>query len=288
MLLELFKLDPLKVKYCFTQSVLIDLYSREDFVSFIKDYNIHDTHEMFSILNKYATYFFEEYVLSLPKRILFDALLNFNNKLIEEKIINENEIDLLDILDDLDTEKDILEEKYHVFSQGFTYLFQIANEDKPLFKDRETDPRQFYLLKDKRQDIQFSSVSPYDFSQIRTSPLIVIDNKILNKYTADLTNLKIEKIHHQDLMDWYNSKYHIKDAKEIGFDENYDRYDAKNIAVGSEFGKVVLLEFIEGNIEEIKQALLAYGYKKVYINNFAGWTSKEYKRIAKKLRVCIV
>ena len=215
--------------------------------------------------------------------MLFGALEEFVNQLIEEKVIEDDNFDLFDMIDDLNDSKDELEKKYHVFSQGLTYLFQIANEDgKPFFKEKETDPRQFYLLKDKKEDVQLSSVSPYDFSKIRTSPLIVIDDKILNKHTTDLTRLKIEDIHHQDLMDWYNEKYNIKDGKEVGLDENYDQYNAKNVAVGSEFGKVALLELIEGNIDAIKQQLINHGYKKIYINNFAGWTSKEYKRIAKK------
>ena len=215
--------------------------------------------------------------------MLFGALEEFVNQLIEEKVIEDDNFDLFDMIDDLNDSKDELEKKYHVFSQGLTYLFQIANEDgKPFFKEKETDPRQFYLLKDKKEDVQLSSVSPYDFSKIRTSPLIVIDDKILNKHTTDLTRLKIEDIHHQDLMDWYNEKYNIKDGKEVGLDENYDQYNAKNVAVGSEFGKVALLELIEGNIDAIKQQLINHGYKKIYINNFADWISKEYKRIAKK------
>ena len=214
MLLELFKIDSAKVKFIFIQNVIIDLYSRDDFANFIKDYNIKSNTEMYKALNENATYFFEEYFLSLPRVILFSALEAFINQLIEEKVIEDDNFDLLDMINDLNNSKDELEKKYHVFSQGLTYLFQIANEDgKPFFKGKETDPRQFYLLKDKKEDVQLSSVSPYDFSKIRTSPLIVIDDKILNKHTTDLTRLKIEDIHHQDLMDWYNEKYNIKDGK---------------------------------------------------------------------------
>lgn len=283
MLLELFKIDPAKVKFIFTQNVIIDLYSRDDFANFIKNYNIKNNTEIYKALNENATYFFEKYFLSLPKMMLFSALKEFINQLIEEKVIKNNNFDLLDMINDLNNSKDELEEKYHIFSQGLTYLFQITNEDgKPFFKEKETDPRQFYLLKDKKEDVQLSSISPYDFSKIRTSPLIVIDDKVLNKYTADLTGLNIEDIHHQDLMDWYNKTYNIKTEKEVGLNDNYDQYNAKNVAVGSEFGKVALLELIEGNIDAIKQQLIKYGYKKIYINNFASWTSKEYKRIAKK------
>ena len=38
MLLELFKIDFAKVKFAFTQNIIINLYNREDFANFIKDY----------------------------------------------------------------------------------------------------------------------------------------------------------------------------------------------------------------------------------------------------------
>lgn len=167
MLLELFKIDPAKVKFIFTQNVIIDLYSRDDFANFIKTYNIKSNAEMYKALNENATYFFEEYFLSLPRMMLFGALEEFVNQLIEEKVIEDDNFDLFDMIDDLNDSKDELEKKYHIFSQGLTYLFQIANEDgKPFFKEKETDPRQFYLLKDKKEDVQLSSVSPYDFSKM--------------------------------------------------------------------------------------------------------------------------
>lgn len=49
------------------------------------------------------------------------------------------------------------------------------------------------------------------------------------------------------------------------YDEGYNKYDEKNIGVGSEFGKVVLLEHIEGDVDLIKQVLINNGYKKVCV-----------------------
>lgn len=54
-----------------------------------------------------------------------------------------------------------------------------------------------------------------------------------------------------------------------------------NNAAGSVFNKVVLLEYIKGDKEKIKQTLIDHGFKKIYVNN-NGETDKEYKRIAKK------
>ena len=160
------------------------------------------------------------------------------------------------------------------------------NCEKSFFdEEKGIDPRQFYLLKDKKDDIQFSSVSPYYFSEIRTSPLIVMGNEVLNRRTTNLTDLKIEDIHHQTLMERYIKEHQIENwdrTMYAMYDEGYDKYGEKNIGVGSEFGKVVLLEHIEGDVDFIKQVLINNGYKKVYVNNHAAWTSKEYKRIAKK------
>lgn len=144
------------------------------------------------------------------------------------------------------------------------------------YKGKEYDPYKFYLLKDKIGDLQYSSRSPYTFSQDRTSPIIVINDHIELKENDD--------DHHLELINHYKEKHKNNDA--IWFNTLTDEDSMElpdnitEVAAGSVFNKVVLLENAEGNIEKIKSVLLNKGYKKIYINNNNPETSKEYKRIA--------
>ena len=176
-------------------------------------------------------------------------------------------------------------------------LFTELKKIRPsmLFNQFLDDPWNFIKFKDNTTDknIVYSTRIPYLFSESRSGPLIVIDQEVLEGNNSNLS-------HHNDLLNKYKREHGITDDdSEAAYDQGYEKY--KNVGVGSYFDKVALLEYVttdnvetadieegtnsggsSGNYEMVKGALLAHGYQKVYVNNFAGWTSKEYKRIAKK------
>lgn len=257
--------------------ILIHNYiTRKNVEAFIEANNIKSFRMLYNEIKTNAVSFIKKHV----DKVSTKGVLNRPLLLLQLKYKYKPSIrDIKAILLNLEEFKDLANEELSQFVGELNFKKSFFDEEEGV------DPRQFYLLKDKKDDIQFSSVSPYDFSEIRTSPLIVMGNEVLNRRTTDLTDLKIEDIHHQTLMDWYIEKHQIKNwdgTMYAMYDEGYNKYDEKNIGVGSEFGKVVLLEHIEGDVDLIKQVLINNGYKKVYVNNYAAWTSKEYKRIAKK------
>ena len=155
-----------------------------------------------------------------------------------------------------------------------TYL-----DTEKLFNTHVYDPYEFYSIKDKIGNVQYSTHSPYDFSKDRTSPIVVI-----NDYVGTKEN---EGDHHLELIESYKAKHPRKSSNEdIYFDVTMTNDDAElpeditETAVGSVFNKVVLLKFIQGDTEQIKQVLLDHDYKKVYLNNGNPNTNKEYKCIA--------
>lgn len=151
---------------------------------------------------------------------------------------------------------------------------------------KEHDPYEFYLLKDNINDIQYSSRSPEDFSIDRTTPIIVINNDV--ETNEEFTDINDIDIHHIHLIDKYKEKKKLDN--DIHFttyntdDDNILSDGIEDVAAGSAFNKTVLLEFIQGNTEKIKQALLNHGYKKVYINTNSIKTNRKYKRIAKIIK----
>lgn len=151
---------------------------------------------------------------------------------------------------------------------------------------KEHDPYEFYLLKDNINDIQYSSRSPEDFSIDRTTPIIVINDDV--ETNEEFTDINDIDIHHIHLIDKYKKKKKLNN--DIHFttyntdDDNILSDGIEDVAAGSAFNKTVLLEFIQGNTEKIKQALLNHGYKKVYINTNSIKTNRKYKRIAKFIK----
>lgn len=140
------------------------------------------------------------------------------------------------------------------------------------------DPYEFYLLKDDIDDIQYSSRAPNAFSRDRTSPIIVINNHVELK--------EADNDHHFDLIQHYKEKNKLDDDIDFNVSSmnEEDTLIPDNItetAAGSVFNKVVLLEYIQGNKDKIKQTLINHGFKKVYINTNSV-NSCEYKRIAKR------
>lgn len=149
---------------------------------------------------------------------------------------------------------------------------------------RPYDPYHFYLLKDSVGDVQYSSRSPYNFSSNRTSPIVVINDKV----ETTVEDLDASETHHYDLIMSYKVKNNIDN--DLYFDTSGTESIPENArvtetAAGSVFNKVVLLEYAHGDINKINNTLLSKGYKKVYINNKVKWTDREYKRIAKFKRL---
>lgn len=151
-----------------------------------------------------------------------------------------------------------------------------------LFSDFIGTPWDFINFNDSTKEsdnIVYSTISPYDFSGNRSGPLIVIESEVLRGNNDSLP-------HHEDLLRKYRKEHGIEtddDDKSAAYTQGYERL--KNVGVGSYFNEVAVLEFIQGNKEQIKQALINDGYQKVYLNNSLPWTSKEYKRIANKFKI---
>ena len=148
------------------------------------------------------------------------------------------------------------------------------NQDQ-LFSKFIGDPWEFINFKDNtsNKNIVYSTRSPYDFSADRSGPLVIIENEVLRGNNDDLP-------HHNDILRKFKKEHEIEDDSEAAYNQGYEEYN--NVGVGSEFDNIALLEFIQGNVDIIKQALIRKGFKKIYINNQSAWTSKEYKRIAKR------
>jgi len=153
------------------------------------------------------------------------------------------------------------------------------------------NPNRMYKVNDDINDEFMSSKSPFDFSEDRISPLIIIDDDVL---------IGNNSIHHADLIEQYKKKHHLTDDdlySDVAYDNGYDQFDGKNVGVGSLFnGKVALLEYVtgkldenniegqqdnSGNIKAIANTLKANGIQKVYISS-APWNPLAiYKRVAK-------
>ena len=145
------------------------------------------------------------------------------------------------------------------------------------------DPKEFYLKKDKIGDTQYSKYNPINFSQYRTSPIIVINDEVITKQS--------DYEHHSDLIEQYEKKYNIKlidlGLKSLNATNKIEHESPiiKDSAVGSVFGKVVLLESIQGNKNNVKNVLKNHGYAKVYLAPEISYGIKQnlypYERVAK-------
>ena len=169
-------------------------------------------------------------------------------------------------------------------------IFKQRDQEKSLFyKDNSEviryDPYEFYLRKDKIGDEQYSKRSPYEFSNDRTSPVILINDEVYTSKQIDA--------HHFNLLDDFKKKHNLPNDADLGNisaiginNKNTDTdISIKNIAVGSNFNKVILLEYYSGNINEINATFLKHGFKKVYYNKDNTEIPNTYKRIAKLKRL---
>lgn len=178
--------------------IIRNYITRENIEAFIETNNIKSFRMLYNEIKTNAVSFIKKHVDKVSTR----GVLNRPLLLLQLKYKYKPSIrDIKAILLNLEEFKDLANEELNQFVGELNF-------EKSFFDEEEgIDPRQFYLLKDKKDDIQFSSVSPYDFSEIRTSPLIIMGNEVLNRRTTNLTDLKIEDMHHQTLMDWYIEKH---------------------------------------------------------------------------------
>ena len=167
-----------------------------------------------------------------------------------------------------------------------------------------TSPNTWIEYSDEQDPIhgmRESDIAPTYFSNIRISPLVVLDQKVLKSRNS--------KAHHNELIDNYREELKLKEnddnelAYTSGTETILEEFGAKNMAIGSLFnGNVALLEYItDGKAEDIVDdnnlirpnngdpsviinALQNEGIKKIYLQNTSPWVSREYERIAKKLK----
>lgn len=146
------------------------------------------------------------------------------------------------------------------------------------------DPWEFIDFDDSTEEpnnIVYSMVSPYEFSSDRSGPLLVIESEVLRGNNDSLP-------HHNDLLRKYRKDHGLEtdeDEEDTGAAYTSGYEGLRNVGVGSYFDEVAVLEFIQGNDGQIKQALINDGFQKVYLNNSRAWTSKEYRRIAYKTKI---
>ena len=172
-------------------------------------------------------------------------------------------------------------------------------DDDMSINENGTDPNTWITYTDKQDPVhglRESNIAPIYFSNIRISPLVVLDNEVL--YSED------SKKHHNDLINDYKEKMNLNERdSELAFTEGtksiLEEFGAQNMAIGSLFqGKIALLEYItdgkeeeivdennlirpnNGNPAAIIKSLQNKGIKKVYIQNVSPWVSREYERIA--------
>ena len=164
-------------------------------------------------------------------------------------------------------------------------IFKSKDQEKPLLYNKKIiryDPYEFYLRKDKIGDEQYSKRSPCEFSSDRTSPVILINDEV---YTSNQIDA-----HHFNLLDDFKKKHNLPEDFDMCVyatgifempEDAENEYKVTNIAVGSNFNKVVLLEYYEGNLNEINATFLKHGFKKVYYNEDNAEITNTYKRIAR-------
>lgn len=189
----------------------------------------------------------------------------------------------------------ILIRKYKIdeFTDTINYIINslIGNINKA---DRPMNPNEFQNLTDKEDPIEHtvvSTIEPISFNKYRTTGVVVLDDLVLlgNKDHTDIINDRRE----------YCQKNKVKNYNPEG--ENIlDEFGITTLAVGSAFGKAVLLEYVtsdikdkidgenissnNGNLELVKRALKKKGYQKVYLQKGSPYVSKRYVRKAKRSR----
>ena len=239
------------------------------------------------------------------KQIILQSISKYFRSLSTKFEDIRNEVDI-SLAAQLFIEKSNFKKKYNIISKDiFRYMrekhiifdfidfirkfIELYNKEKPFFNDNlekdivRYDPYEFYLRKDNIGDIQYSSRSAIHFSEDRTSPIILINDEV---YTSN----QIDAHHDMSLEEFKKTHNLPQDANlqvsAIGIGDNAadvtSDYKIYNIAVGSNFNKVVLLEYYYGDINEIKYTFLKNGFKKVYYNKDNSEIPNAYERIAKK------
>ena len=242
---------------------------------------------------------FKKEVLSYAEPIMkvFPTIDNQAIRLISQTVFDKISLKLLNklVLNQLQkyTDKDLrsirLDERY-------IRNFLIDNCSATLMKELskkeiELDPNELANNKDNKNDVIKVNTLPIDFPSIRTHPLLIFDNYVFTGSKNDQHTDILEKLRHEPSQ----FKDYNKDGKNL-----HEEFGIKNMGLGSSFGNTVLLEYISdgskeklldgnimsnnGNLQQVISALKNAGYEKIYLQNKSPFSSKNYKREAKRKR----
>ena len=182
--------------------------------------------------------------------------------------------------------------KYNEFTDIIDYIIESQIDDRKTKARRPLNPNEFQYLTDKEDPIDntlTSTIEPISFNKFRTCGIVVLDKKVLakNKDHVDIINDYRE----------YCKQHKVRNYNSNG-NNILEEFGISTLAVGSAFGKAVLLEYItssdvdtinsgkissnNGNLDMIKSALKAKGYEKIYLQKGSPFVSRKYVRKAKK------
>ena len=272
----------------------------------------------------YDNWIYEEYINNKVEQIAKPYLLALNNKVDEQILIaiTDSVLSNLDFKELKDKFMDILVEdlknkinderilyltfidiyssyfstlirkyKYDDFINIVNYIINILIDDNSTKTKRPLDPAEFQNLTDEEDPINnilISTIKPINFANYRNAAVVILDHKVLAKQKD---HLAILADYRQECLD-----KHVKFYNPQG-NNIFEEFNISNLAVGSIFGKAVLLEYItnsthdkiingninsnNGNLEIIKKALQDKGYQKVYLQQGSPFLSRQYQRKAK-------
>jgi len=181
--------------------------------------------------------------------------------------------------------------KYDDFTNTVNYIINALINDDSTKTKRPLDPAEFQNLTDEEDPIDnvlTSTIKPINFVNYRNAAIVILDQKVLAKQKD---HLGILADYRQECID-NHFKFYNPQGNNI-----FEEFNISNLAVGSIFGKAVLLEYItsnvqdkfvngninsnNGNLEIIKKALQNKGYKKIYLQQGSPFLSRQYQRKAK-------
>lgn len=135
-----------------------------------------------------------DFVPENRQKIAMDNFIQKLNETYNVQLVKDDIYDIFFYSDDYDV--------HQLIPNLIIKIFNKFNSQRSFFVEDKSknahDPYEFYLLKDKIDDIQYSTRSPYKFSMDRTSPIVVIDDYVgLSEEDED---------HHLDLIQRYNQQ----------------------------------------------------------------------------------
>ena len=184
--------------------------------------------------------------------------------------------------------------KYDDFTNTVNDIIGILIDDKSTKVKRPLNPAEFQNLTDKEDPIDnilTSTIKPINFPEYRNGAVVILDKTVL-----------IKQKEHTEILNDYREECISKKYKFYNPQgENiFQEFNISTLAIGSIFGRAVLLEYItsniqdksvnsnissnnDGNIELIKQALKKKGFTKIYLQYGSPFLSKQYQRKGKLL-----